>query len=39
VDELPSRSISLLQDKSRPLSLAALELKRETLQEDQGLPK
>ena len=32
VDELPSRSISLLQDKSRPLSIAALELKRETLQ-------
>ena len=31
-DKLPSRSISLLQDKSRPLSLAALELKRETLE-------
>ncbi len=31
-EKLPSRSISLLQDKIRPLSLAALELKRETLQ-------
>ena len=29
--ELPARSISLLQDKGRPLSLAALEFKKETL--------
>ena len=33
VDKLPLRSISLLQDKSRPLSLAAQELKRETLKD------
>lgn len=33
-EKLPLRSISLLQDKSRPLSLAALELKHEVLKDE-----